>query len=166
MKTRKASKSRRAGTEATVRKARMGDIEPIHALITAFSHTEVMLPRSRAELYECLRDFQVAEADGRIVGCGALEIAWDNLGEIRSVAVVAEFQRRGVGRRLVEACLAEARRLGITRVFSLTTAPEFFEHMGFARVAKETLPHKIWADCIKCHKFPDCDEEAVAIDLK
>jgi len=121
MKTPKAPKSRRAGTEALVRKALMGDVEPIHALITEFSHSEVMLPRSRAELYECLRDFQVAEADGRVVGCGALEIAWENLGEIRSVAVVAEFQRHGVGRRLVEACLAEARRLGITRVFSLTT---------------------------------------------
>jgi amino-acid N-acetyltransferase len=143
----------------------MEDVEPIHALIAGYGREQVMLPRSRAELYECLRDFQVALADGRVVGCAALEIAWDRLGEIRSVAVVPAFQRRGVGRRLVEACLREARRLGIGRVFSLTTAPAFFERLGFERVERESLPHKIWADCIKCPKFPDCDELAVAIDL-
>jgi amino-acid N-acetyltransferase len=143
----------------------MADVEPVYALIAAYGREQVMLPRSRAELYECLRDFQVAVADGGVVGCAALEIAWEKLGEVRSVAVLRPFQGRGVGRRLVEACLREARRLGITRVFSLTTAPAFFERLGFERVAKESLPHKIWADCIKCPKFPDCDELAVAIDL-
>jgi len=163
MKTRKASKP--SPSEATVRKARMGDVEAMHALIAAFARRDSMLPRSRAELYDSLRDYQVAVAAGRVIGCGALVIAWENLGEIRSLAVAEAFQRQGIGGRLVEACLAEARRLGIRRIFALTNSPVFFKRLGFAPVAKETLPHKIWADCIKCPKFPDCDEEAVAINL-
>ena len=143
----------------------MEDVEAIHALVTEFARRGTMLPRSRAELYEHLRDYEVAEADSQVVGCGALVIAWENLGEIRSLAVAEEFQRKGIGGRLIEACLAEARRLGINRVFALTNNPAFFKRLGFVPVAKETLPHKIWADCIKCPKFPDCDEEAVAIDL-
>jgi len=154
-----------APPKVAVRKARMRDVEAIHALIREFARRDSMLPRSRAELYDSLRDYQVAVAQGRVVGCGALTIAWENLGEIRSLAVAQEHQDKGVGRRLVEACLAEARRLGIQRVFALTNNPAFFKHFGFVSVAKETLPHKIWADCIKCPKFPDCDEEAVAIDL-
>jgi len=151
--------------KVSIRKARMGDVEAIHALITEFARRDSMLPRSRAELYDSLRDYQVAVAAGRVVGCGALVIAWENLGEIRSLAVAEEFQRQGIGGRLIEACLAEARRLGIQRVFALTNNPAFFKRLGFVPVAKETLPHKIWADCVKCPKFPDCDEESVAIDL-
>jgi len=154
-----------APPKVAVRKARMRDVEAIHALITEFARRDSMLPRSRAELYDSLRDYQVAVAAGRVIGCGALVIAWENLGEIRSLAVAEEFQRKGTGRRLIEACLAEARRLGIRRVFALTNNPAFFKRLGFVPVAKETLPHKIWADCIKCPKFPDCDEEAVAMDL-
>ncbi|MCX5648851.1 MAG: N-acetyltransferase [Planctomycetota bacterium] len=151
--------------KVSIRKARMGDVEAIHALITEFARRDSMLPRSRAELYDSLRDYQVAVVAGHVVGCGALVIAWENLGEIRSLAVAEEFQRKGIGGRLIEACLAEARRLGIQRVFALTNNPAFFKRLGFVPVAKETLPHKIWADCVKCPKFPDCDEEAVAIDL-
>ncbi len=151
--------------DGLIRQARMDDVESIHALITEFSREQFMLGRGRAELYESLRDFQVAEVGGRVVGCSALTIAWEGLAEVRSLATAREFRGRGIGRRLVEACLAEARRLGIGRVFALTQAPPFFERLGFKRVPKEELPHKIWADCIKCPKFPDCDEEAVAIDL-
>ena len=124
-----------------------------------------MLPRSRADLYESLREFQVAEADGEVVGCAALAIQWDSLAEIKSLAVAETVQGRGVGRRLVSACLEDARALGIARVFALTLAPAFFERQGFVRLAKEELPHKVWADCVRCPKFPDCDEEAVAMDL-
>lgn len=150
---------------AAIRKARMADVEPIHALITEFSRQGVMLPRSRSELYEGLRDFVVAERNGQVVGCAALTIEWDNLAEIKSLVVSRRFQRRGIGGRLVRACLAEARRLGIGRVFALTMAPTFFEHLGFSRVMRESLPHKVWSDCVKCTKFPDCDELAVAIEV-
>jgi len=151
--------------EILVRQARMGDVEAIHRLITEWSRGQAMLPRSRAELYEALRDFQVAEADGQVVGCAALTIAWENLAEIRSLGVAAGLQGRGIGRRLVQACLDEARRLGVRRVFALTNNARFFERLRFACVPKEELPHKIWSDCLKCPKFPDCDEGAVAIDL-
>jgi len=156
---------RRAATDVVIRKARMSDVEPIHALITEFSRSGVMLPRSRSDLYEGLRDFVVADRHGRVVGCSALTIEWDNLAEVKSLAVARPHQRRGIGRRLLRACLVEARRLGIGRVFALTMVPAFFEHNGFVRVDRETLPHKVWSDCIKCTKFPNCDELALAIDL-
>jgi amino-acid N-acetyltransferase len=148
-----------------IRKARMSDVEPIHALVTEFSRREIMLPRSRSDLYDSLRDFLVADRGGRIIGCGALTIEWDNLAEIKSVAVARPYQRRGLGRRLVKACLSESRRLGIGRVFALTMAPAFFARLGFKRVERDSLPHKVWSDCVNCPKFPDCDELAVAIDL-
>jgi len=144
----------------------MGDVEPIFALVTLFARREMMLGRSRADLYEGLRDFVVADSSGRVIGCGALTIEWDNLAEIKSLAVAPRRQRRGVGRRLVKACLAEARRLGIGQVFALTSSPGFFESIGFKRVARETLPHKVWSDCVNCPKFPDCDETPVAIDVR
>jgi len=144
----------------------MGDVEPIFALVTLFARREMMLARSRADLYEGLRDFVVADMNGRVIGCGALTIEWDNLAEIKSLAVAPRYQRRGIGRRLVKACLAEARRLGIGQVFALTSAPRFFECTGFERVARETLPHKVWSDCINCPKFPDCDETPVAIHVR
>ncbi len=161
MRTRK----RKRNYGAVIRQARMADVEPIFALVMQFSRRGIMLQRSRAELYESLRDFIVADRNGRLLGCVALTIEWDNLAEIKSLAVSPRHQRRGLGRRLVKASLAEARRLGIGKVFALTMVPSFFEHLGFQRVTRESLPHKVWSDCIKCPKFPDCDELAVAIDV-
>jgi len=152
--------------EPTIRKARIGDVDRIHALVTAHANKELMLPRSRSELYESLRDYFVAEAaDGTVVACGGLEISWADLAEIKSLAVDAEHQGRGVGRRIAEACLQEARKLGIPRVFVLTYQVAFFEKLGFEQIPKEELPHKIWKTCINCPKFPDCDEVALAIRL-
>jgi amino-acid N-acetyltransferase len=157
--------TRKKARPVTIRKARMGDVEPIHKLVTEFARKEIMLPRSRSDLYESLRDFEVADLGGKVVGCGALTIEWDNLAEVKSVAVSRPYQRRGIGRRLVKACMAEAQRLGITRVFALTMAPTFFESLGFQQVPRESLPHKVWSDCLNCTKFPDCDELPMAIDL-
>ncbi|KPK47100.1 MAG: hypothetical protein AMK72_08870 [Planctomycetes bacterium SM23_25] len=154
-----------APPKVRVRKARMADIEPIYTLVNEYSRQQIMLPRSRADLYESLRDFLVADQSATLIGCGALKIQWDGLAEIESLAVADACQGRGIGRRLVRACLREARRLGIGRVFALTITPEFFERIGFERVPRESLPHKVWADCVRCPKFPDCDELAVAIDL-
>ncbi|MFW6158366.1 MAG: N-acetyltransferase [Planctomycetota bacterium] len=153
-----------------IRKARLGDVQQIHRLVNRFADEGLMLGRSLSELYDNLRDFSVAPdgppgGDGRLLGCCCLHITWEGLAEVRSLAVVAEAQGRGLGRRLVEACLAEARELGIARVFALTYRPEFFGRLGFRPVDKAELPHKVWADCVKCPKFPDCDEVAVAIEL-
>jgi len=154
-----------AKPKTIIRKAHIRDVDRIHALITLYSNDQFMLARSRSELYESVRDFFVAEVGGAVAACGGLEIAWADLAEIKSLAVDPSWQRRGLGRRIVQACLKEARELGIKRVFALTYQAGFFQKLGFQKIPKEELPHKIWSDCLKCPKFPDCDEVAVAITL-
>jgi len=148
-----------------IRKARISDPPVIAGMVNEFAARQLMLPRALSEIYESLRDFVVYERDGKVVGCGALHITWEGLGEIRSVAVLEEAQGLGIGTEMVEACLKEARQLGIKRLFVLTYAPGFFRRLGFRDCPKESLPHKIWTDCIKCPKFPHCDEEALILDL-
>ena len=148
-----------------IRKARVPDVPDIQRLVNSFAERDAMLPRSLSALYESIRDFYVVENGGAVVGCCALHVTWEDLAEVKSLAVDESAQRKGYGRALVEACLAEAREMGVPRVFALTYIPEFFERAGFARVDKATLPHKIWSECINCPKFPDCGEEAVAIEL-
>lgn len=124
-----------------------------------------MIPRSINELYENIRDFFVAENDGAICGVCALHILWEDLAEVRSLAVRKEYQRKGIGRRLVKRCIAEARSMGIKRVFVLTYQDDFFKKMGFADIDKSRLPQKIWGDCVRCPKFPECDETALILSL-
>ncbi|MEI6208037.1 MAG: N-acetyltransferase [Desulfuromonadales bacterium] len=148
-----------------IRKAQMGDVKDIHKLLTNFASRGDMLSRSLSELYESLRDYNVAAENGRLMGTAALHIVWDNLAEVRSVAVSEEAGQKGIGSRLVEACIAEAREIGLGRIFCLTYKPDFFARFGFRLVDKSELPHKVWGDCIKCVKFPDCDENAMILDL-
>jgi len=149
----------------TYRKARMGDVPEMQRLINHYAAQGLMLPRSLVSLYESLRDFTVAEEDGRIVGVGALHIVWDDLAEVRALAVAPGHERQGHGRAIVDHLLDEARALGIGRVFALTYQPEFFARCGFHPVAKESLPHKVWGECIHCPKFPNCDEVAMLKEL-
>ncbi|WP_310600687.1 N-acetyltransferase [Desulfobulbus sp.] len=144
-----------------IRPARMGDVRAIHALLTTFANKGLMLPRSISSLYDHLRDFIVYEEDGVVYGICALHICWDDLAEIRSLAVSEERQKSGVGALLVESCLDEARSLEIDQVFVLTYQAAFFRKFGFVDRDKQELPHKIWSDCIHCAKFPDCDEDAL-----
>ncbi|MHC4479520.1 MAG: N-acetyltransferase [Planctomycetota bacterium] len=148
-----------------IEKAGINDPRDILALVNHYADRQLMLPRSLNEMYDQLRDFLVCREDGRVLGCAALHVSWEGLGELRSLAVAEEAQGRGVGTALVEACLEEARQLGMQRVFVLTYAPEFFRRFGFVDHPKEGLPHKIWADCLNCPKFPDCDEVALTKDL-
>lgn len=148
-----------------VRKAVIPDARDIHRLLLGYARDGLLLSRSLAEIYESIRDFYVFEVDDRVVGTAALNICWENLAELRSLAVHPEFNGRGAGRELVLACLEEARQLGIHRVFALTYKQAFFEKLGFRLIEKTELPHKIWGDCMKCAKFPDCDEIALSIDL-
>ncbi|MCM8796820.1 MAG: N-acetyltransferase [Candidatus Omnitrophica bacterium] len=149
-----------------IRKARIEDIAQVHSLINKFARLDLMLPRSLNELYENLRDFWVAEENGRIVGCAALHISWDDLAEIKSLAVATRRQGRGIGRELVLACINEAKELGAGKVFVLTYKPDYFKKFGFRRIEQAQLPHKIWAECINCCKFPDCNEVALLKNLK
>ncbi|NTV15155.1 MAG: N-acetyltransferase [Desulfobulbaceae bacterium] len=147
-----------------IRNAGIKDVKPIYDLLQYFSAKELLLARSLSSLYDQLRDFQVYEdpaAPSGLAGVCALHVCWENLAEIRSLAVVEELQGRGLGRSLVRACLDEAGRFGISRVFTLTYQPDFFARLGFRRIDKGELPHKVWSDCIHCPKFPDCNEEAM-----
>lgn len=152
-------------SEALIRKARIPDVPEIHRLINTFAERNAMLPRALSAIYENLRDFLVAEEDGRVAGCCALHVTWSDLAEVKSLAVDESMQGRGLGAKLVQVCLDEARQMGLPSVFALTYVPDFFEKMGFSRVDKSTLPQKIWTECINCPKFPDCGEEAVRIQL-
>ena len=148
-----------------IRKAQISDVKEIQKLLITFASRGDMLSRSLSEIYESLRDFYVFEEDGGLLGAAALHIVWDDLAEVRSVAVIEDAGRKGIGSKLVQACIAEARELGLKRIFCLTYKPEFFGKLGFHLVDKAELPHKVWGDCIKCVKFPDCDENAMILDL-
>jgi amino-acid N-acetyltransferase len=148
-----------------IRKAQIADVKNIQKLLMTFANRGDMLSRSLSELYESLRDFYVVEDEGALLGAAALHIVWEDLAEVRSVAVVENCGRRGIGSRLVQACISEAREIGLKRIFCLTYKPDFFAKHGFRLVDKAELPHKVWGDCIKCPKFPDCDENAMILDL-
>jgi len=149
-----------------IRKAKISDVRSIHALLAYFADHGLLLPRSLSEIYDHLRDYTVMEtSDNNIVGVTALNICWEDLAEVKSLAVREGYQDKGMGKQLVEQCLSEAVALGVRRVFTLTYQPKFFEKLGFKLVDKSSLPHKIWADCLKCPKFPDCDEIALLVEL-
>jgi amino-acid N-acetyltransferase len=144
-----------------IRKTKISDLKQVHKLVNDFARKEQMIPRSLSELYETVRDFFVCEIDGTVCGVCALHIMWEDLAEIRSLAVDGKFQDRGVGKALVKQCLREAKTLGLKRVFALTYHPDFFKKLGFTDVDKATLPQKIWGDCLRCPRFPECDEHAI-----
>lgn len=148
-----------------IRKAQIADVKNIQKLLMTFANRGDMLSRSLSELYESLRDFYVVEEDGVLLGASALHIVWEDLAEVRSVAVLEDSGRKGIGSSLVQACISEAQELGLRRIFCLTYKPDFFAKHGFRLVDKSELPHKVWGDCIKCAKFPDCDENAMILDL-
>ena len=147
-----------------VRKPTLKDVPGIQSLIQHYASRGFLLARTRDQVSESLRDFFIVEQDDGIVGCGALHL-WSELAEIRSLAVVENRWREGIGGALVEACLDEARGLGVDTVFVLTYQPEFFERRNFQRVNKDRFPHKIWTDCANCPHFPKCNEVALIREL-
>jgi amino-acid N-acetyltransferase len=149
-----------------IRKATLGDIKAVHGLIRDQAKAGNLIARAISELYSQVRDFTVSAENGpdTIVGCGALHIVWEDLAEIRSLAVQTDYQGKGIGSELVRALLEESREMEIRRVFVLTDRTGLFERLGFSHIDKSLLPHKIWADCIHCNKFPECDEVAMAIN--
>lgn len=144
-----------------VRKATLSDAKSIHLLVNKFASKDEMLPRSLNEIYENIRDFYVCENNGKVIGASALHILWEDLAEIRSIAVLKDFQGKGVGRKLITQCMKEAKSLRVKKVFALTYNTKIFKSFGFKDIDKNALPQKIWGDCLKCPKFPDCEESAV-----
>lgn len=148
-----------------IRKARVGDVRAIQGLVEGSASRGEMLHRSLSEIYDNIRDFYIFQGDQSLVGTCALHICWEDLAEVRSLTVSEEERRKGIGSELVKACLREAKRLGVRKVFALTYEPSFFGKFGFEIVDKASLPHKVWSDCLKCVKFPDCDEIAMILQL-
>jgi amino-acid N-acetyltransferase len=151
---------------AKVEKARIGDAIQMHKLINTFADRGEMLHRSLSELYENIRDFYVCREDDKVIGCAALHISWSELAELKSVAVAEEFQRKKIGDSIIRACLNEAKELGIPTLFCLTYKPGFFQSFGFEIIDKMELPQKVWSECYRCPKFPNCDEIAMIFHMK
>jgi len=152
--------------EYKIEKARIKDATQIHRLINYFADKGEVLPRSLSEIYENIRDYLVVREGERVIACAALHINWEDLAEIKSLVVTEAYQKQGIGDRLVSVCLKDASELGISTVFCLTYMAEFFERCGFSLVDKAELPHKVWGECYRCPKFPNCDELALIYNLE
>ncbi len=149
-----------------IEKAKISDVAQMHKLINYFAEKDEMLPRSLSELYENMRDCFVAKDGDKLLGCVALHVFWSDLAEVRSLAVAEESRDKGIGAELIKACLAEANELGIGTLFCLTYHPELFKKFDFKQVDKMELPRKVWTECYRCPKFPDCDEVALIYNLE
>ncbi len=144
-----------------LRKAMITDVPKMQKLINKHADLGEMLHKSLNELFENIRDYYVFEENSEILGIGAIHVTWDDLAELKSVVISSDAQGRGLGTLIVQQCLKEAKELGLRRIFALTYKPEFFEKRGFRTIDRNMLPHKVWGECIKCHKFPNCNEVAM-----
>jgi len=149
-----------------IEKAKISDVIQIHQLINHFANKGMLLPRSLSELYENVKDYFVVRKGGQVIGCAAMQVSWVDLAEIKSMAVAENSQLQKIGTQLVQACLQEVKKFGIPKVFCLTYKPGFFEKQGFSQIDRSELPHKIWGECYRCPKFPNCDEVALIYHLK
>jgi len=149
----------------TVRNAAIKDVKRIHELINSYAEVERMLFASLTNIYENLQIFKVAELDDEVVGCCAMKVLWEDLAEIKSLAVEETQFGKGIGRGLVAGCMEKAKKLGLEKVFTLTLEPDFFAKLGFVNVQKESLPMKVWSDCAECPKQDHCDEIALECTL-
>ncbi|WP_456384865.1 N-acetyltransferase [Persephonella sp.] len=148
-----------------LRKATVKDAQEIFKILQKYAIEGILLPRSLNSIYENIRDFYVYEENGKIIGTGSLHIFWEDLAEIKSLAILPEYQNRGIGRQIVQACIQEAKQLGIKKVFALTYVPSFFEKLGFKVVDKSEFPQKVWTECIHCVKFNECKEVPVLLEI-
>jgi amino-acid N-acetyltransferase len=155
-----------SATEPKLRRATVKDVTSIQQLVNSFADKGEMLPRSLNDIYENLRDYFVLELNGDLIGTVACHVNWEDLAEIKSLAIAEAHSRKGYGTQLVQACVDDAVKLGIRKLFALSYKPEFFKKMGWREVEKSELPHKVWQECIRCVKFPDCGEIALVFDLE
>jgi argininosuccinate lyase/amino-acid N-acetyltransferase len=152
-------------TDPQLRRATLDDVPGIARIMAGYVAEGVLLPRPVGELFQCIREFHVAISGGEVVGCAALRLLWNDLGEVRSLAVRPDFHGRGLGARLVQAVIEDARALTLPRVIALTREVPFFERNGFLVTSRDVLPRKVWSDCVRCPKRHACDEVAVVLDL-
>ncbi len=156
------------GQKPLIRKARPGDVKDMYRIINYYATKQLMLPKTELRLYEFMRDYTVAAeafAPDKILGCGALHFYWEDLAEIRALAVDPEATRKGIGTYIVKQLLNEARDFGIDEVFVFTYEPQFFGRFGFVQVEHSDLPLKVYNECFNCPKFNKCDELAMIVHL-
>lgn len=135
-------------------------------MINDYANEGIMLSKSRSTLYETIREMIVAvDEEDKVVGVGALHVTWNELAEVRSMAVNKEFVRHGLGAEIVKRLIDEGKSFGVKKFFTLTYKPGFFQTLGFKTITKDELPHKIWRECIGCPKFPNCDEIAMELEI-
>lgn len=151
--------------EIIIRKANVSDVPRMTELINFYADQQMMLKKSLYKIYTTIQTFFVAEFQGKIIGCVALSILWSDLGEVCSLAVDKEFLGKGVGRKLVESCMDEAKVMHLPRLISLTYQDKFFEKLGFKLAEKNLFPRKLWRECLECPKLEKCDELAYVIDI-
>lgn len=150
----------------SIRKARFKDVKEIQTIVNHFAQGEVMLPLSLNKIYENIRDFSVVTEGDEVVAVGALHIVWDDLAEIKSMAVKEGHHKKGYATKVVNELLSEAKEIELSQVFLLTYQNEFFSKFGFKEIEKSDLPHKVWTDCVNCSKFPNCDEIGMMLQLE
>ncbi len=149
-----------------IRPAKVSDVKEIHKLVEFYANNKEMLHRSLNSIYENIQEYVVVEdEEGKIAGCGALHVAWEDLAEIKALAVAEKYKKLGIGKMIVQQLQKNAEALGVHKVFALSFKPEFFIKLGYKVIPKETLPHKIWSECINCHLFPDCGEVPLLLPL-
>jgi len=146
-----------------IRNAEKKDVDSICRILSPYAKRKLVLPRTPEEISTHVRNFCVAEKNGRVIGCCAYRDYGSNLFEIRSLAVSSRSAGAGAGSRLVKFMIARIARKGV-KIFALTTSAGFFHRFGFRTVEKDMFPQKIWSDCSKCPKLNDCDEEAVLLE--
>jgi amino-acid N-acetyltransferase len=148
-----------------IRPAKVSDVKAIHKIVEYYADNKEMLHRSLNSIYENIQEYIVADENGEVIACGALHVSWEDLAEVKALAVAPEHRRKKLGTKIVEKLQENARELGVKKVFSLSFKPNFFIKLGYCVIPKETLPHKIWSECINCHLFPDCGEVPLLLTL-
>lgn len=146
-------------------KAKLKHASGIKELLDYYADKQIVLPRSIVDIYEKIRIFWVAMDSDKVIGCAGLQFYWNDSAEIKSLAVSEKYHGYNLGRMLVDECLKDAKHYGAKRVFALTYVTDFFKKFGFESIEKESLPQKIWTECINCRHFPNCDEDAVELIL-
>ena len=148
-----------------IRAAKVQDVKQIQKIIEFYADNKEMLHRSLNSIYENIQEYVVVENEGKIIACGALHVSWEDLAEVKALAVSKNFARQGIGRKIVKTLEKNAMKLGIYSTFALSFKPEFFKKLGYEIISREVLPQKIWSECINCHLFPDCGEIPLIKDL-
>ncbi|MDR2860793.1 MAG: N-acetyltransferase [Elusimicrobiota bacterium] len=149
-----------------IRPAKVQDVKQIHSIVEYYADNKEMLHRSLNAIYENIQEFIIMEDKGKVIACGALHVSWEDLAEVKALAVSKGLIKKGIGSKITKKLEQNAKKLGIKKIFTLTFKPKFFEKLGYNEISRETLPHKIWSECINCHLFPDCGEVPLLKNLK